>query len=207
MLPSCVPLGPLPWLHRLRARSPRFVRQLHCCRVGGGAPGGAGLRPPPKLDVQISRIQLSQMVSICSVVRKEWEQVTLSTIESTFLAPFRILQSASLLGQSGFGFFSQGTFLLLDFALLSFWFCPSAFVCRLSQPTPGCRRLAVERLSPPFFGTIRQSDHSPCVTPRFALDLSDRLCRAVCATTRRVLLGSCSILPDRAARTHLVAMG
>jgi hypothetical protein len=31
-----------------------------CCRVGGGAPCGADLRPPPKLDVQISRIQLSQ---------------------------------------------------------------------------------------------------------------------------------------------------
>jgi len=30
------------------------------CRVGGGAPCGAGLRPPLKLDVQISRIQLSQ---------------------------------------------------------------------------------------------------------------------------------------------------
>src|SRR5215813_3404223 len=40
----------------------RFVRRLHCCRVGGGALdcSRAGLRPPPKLDVQFSRIQLSR---------------------------------------------------------------------------------------------------------------------------------------------------
>jgi hypothetical protein len=30
VLLSCVPLGPLPWLHRLRTQSPRFVRRLHC---------------------------------------------------------------------------------------------------------------------------------------------------------------------------------
>ena len=38
----------------------RFVRLVLRCWVGGGAPCGAGLRPPLKLDVQISRIQLSQ---------------------------------------------------------------------------------------------------------------------------------------------------
>jgi putative acetyltransferase len=37
-----------------------FVLGNPACRVGGGAPCGAGLRPPLKLDVQISRIQLSQ---------------------------------------------------------------------------------------------------------------------------------------------------
>jgi len=37
-----------------------FGALLVRCRVGGGAPCGAGLRPPLKLDVQISRIQLSQ---------------------------------------------------------------------------------------------------------------------------------------------------
>jgi hypothetical protein len=42
-----------PWLEDFFRISPR-------CRVGGGAPCGAGLRPPLKLDVQISRIQLSQ---------------------------------------------------------------------------------------------------------------------------------------------------
>ena len=31
------PLGPRPWLHRLRCGWDRFVRRLHCCRVGGGA--------------------------------------------------------------------------------------------------------------------------------------------------------------------------
>jgi hypothetical protein len=36
------------------------ARHIVYCRVGGGAPCGANLRPPPKLDVQISRIQLSQ---------------------------------------------------------------------------------------------------------------------------------------------------
>ena len=30
VLLSRVPLGPLPWLHRLRARAPRFVRRLQC---------------------------------------------------------------------------------------------------------------------------------------------------------------------------------
>src|SRR5258708_33042516 len=30
VLLSHVPLGPLPWLHRLRARAPRFVRRLQC---------------------------------------------------------------------------------------------------------------------------------------------------------------------------------
>jgi hypothetical protein len=148
------------------------------------------------------------MVSICSVVRKEWDRTSYLVHHRVNLpCPFRISPVSQSPGPIRFGFFSQGTFLLLDFALLSFWFFPSSFVCRLPHPTPGCRLLAVERLSPPFFGTIRQSDHSPCFTPRFAYDLSDRLCRAVCATTRRVLLGSCSILPDRAARTHLVAMG
>jgi len=39
-------------------------------------------------------------------------------------------------GPIRFGFFSQGTFLLLDFALLSFWFFPSSFVCRLSNRLP-----------------------------------------------------------------------
>ena len=29
VLLSRVPLGPLPWLHRLRTQSPRFVRRLH----------------------------------------------------------------------------------------------------------------------------------------------------------------------------------
>ena len=29
VLLSCVPLGPLPWLRRLRARSAGFVRQIH----------------------------------------------------------------------------------------------------------------------------------------------------------------------------------
>jgi len=40
----------------------RFVRRLHCCRVGGGALdcSRADLRPPHKLDVQFSRIQLSR---------------------------------------------------------------------------------------------------------------------------------------------------
>jgi hypothetical protein len=38
------------------SRFPGFPR----CRVGGGAPCGADLRPPLKPDVQISRIQLSQ---------------------------------------------------------------------------------------------------------------------------------------------------
>ena len=32
-----VPLGPFPWLHRLRQQLPAFVRRLHSCRVGGGA--------------------------------------------------------------------------------------------------------------------------------------------------------------------------
>src|ERR1700730_17716815 len=48
--------------HSSRHRRPfRFVRQFHRCRVGGGALNCscAGLRPPHKLDVQFSRIQLS----------------------------------------------------------------------------------------------------------------------------------------------------
>jgi hypothetical protein len=46
----------------LRRQSPAFVRVIHRCRVGGGAPSfpDAGHRPPLKLDVQFSRIQLSR---------------------------------------------------------------------------------------------------------------------------------------------------
>jgi hypothetical protein len=41
--------------------APRALHPLHHCRVGGGALdcSCAGLRPPHKLDVQFSRIQLS----------------------------------------------------------------------------------------------------------------------------------------------------
>jgi hypothetical protein len=58
---SRVPLGPRRWLPRLRPGSLRCVRRLHRCRVGGGALRclGANLRPPLKLDVRFSRIQLS----------------------------------------------------------------------------------------------------------------------------------------------------
>ena len=38
------------------------------CRVGGGAPCGAGLRPPLKPDVRFSRIRLSQGSASC-----EWQ--------------------------------------------------------------------------------------------------------------------------------------
>src|SRR6516225_7115776 len=67
-----ISLGPYPWLHWLRCSWLRrrllrsklfhFVRRLHCCRVGGGALdcSRADLRPPHKLDVQFSRIQLSR---------------------------------------------------------------------------------------------------------------------------------------------------
>ena len=111
------------------------------------------------------------------------EQVTLSTTESTFLAPSGFLQSASLLGQSGSGFSLRELS-----SCLTLLFCPSgSFLLPLSvafpNPTPGCRLLAMERFSPPFFGTIRQSDHSPCFAPRFAFDLSDRLCRCLCDNT------------------------
>jgi hypothetical protein len=57
-----VPLGQAPSLHPLRSGSLRIVRRLRWCRVGGGALGfpRAGLRPPPKPDVQFSRIRLSR---------------------------------------------------------------------------------------------------------------------------------------------------
>src|SRR5258705_13045102 len=57
-----IPLGLRPWLHRLRSGSLRLVRRLPSCRVGGGALdcSRADLRPPHKLDVQFSRIQLSR---------------------------------------------------------------------------------------------------------------------------------------------------
>src|SRR5258708_24559378 len=57
-----VPLGPCPSPHRLRGGLLRFVRRVHRCRVGGGALdcSRADLRPPHKLDVQFSRIQLSR---------------------------------------------------------------------------------------------------------------------------------------------------
>ena len=50
------PFGLAPSLGALR-----FLRRRHRCRVGGGAfdCSCAGLRPPHKLDVQFSRIQLS----------------------------------------------------------------------------------------------------------------------------------------------------
>ena len=81
------------------------------------------------------------------------EQVALSTTESTFLAPSGFLQSASLLGQSGSGFSLRELS-----SCLTLLFCPSgSFFLPLSvalpNPTPGCRLLAVERLSPSFFGS------------------------------------------------------
>ena len=51
----------VPW-----GRFPRLVG------VGSEeAPRGAGLRPPPKLDVQFSRIQLSQRLDISLKPKKE----------------------------------------------------------------------------------------------------------------------------------------
>ena len=75
------------------------------------------------------------MVSICSVVRKEWDRTSYLVHHRVNLpCPFRISPVSQSPGPIRFGFFSQGTFLLLDFALLSFWFFPSSFVCRLPQP-------------------------------------------------------------------------
>src|ERR1039457_378533 len=67
-----IPLGPRPSLHWLRRWLPSFVRRLRRCRVGGGALScpRADLRPPLKLDVQFSRIQLSWM-SLRSLERRD----------------------------------------------------------------------------------------------------------------------------------------
>ena len=85
-------------------------------------------------------------------------QVTLSTTESTFLAPSGFLQSASLLGQSGSGFSLRELS-----SCLTLLFCPSgSFLLPLSvafpNPTPGCRLLAVERL---FTALLRVLFDSP----------------------------------------------
>jgi len=128
------------------------------------------------------------------------EQVTLSTTESASFAPSGFLQSASLLGQSGSGFSLRELS-----SCLTLLFCPSgsfllplsvAFPNRLPVPPSGGGTAFTALLR--CYSTVRPLS---VLYSRFALDLSDRLCRAVCATTRRVLLGSCSILPDRAART------
>ena len=121
--------------------------------------------------------------------------------------PFQDSPVSRLLGQSGLGLTHQGTFLLLDFV-----FCPyeCSVLCLSSVAPPNVRlppsggRTAFTAL---FFGlssTVHRALRA--FFPVSLWDLSDRLCRAVCATTRRVLLGSCSILADRAARA-LVAMG
>src|SRR5216684_2688191 len=55
-----VPFGQTSSLHSLRCRWPGVVWELLRCRVGGGARLGAGLRPPLKLHVQFSRMQLSR---------------------------------------------------------------------------------------------------------------------------------------------------
>ena len=107
------------------------------------------------------------------------EQVTLSTTESTFLAPSGFLQSASLLGQSGSGFS-----LMELSSCLTLLVCSSgSFLLPLSVAFPNRLPVAAFQRWNGFHrsssGTIRQSDHSPCFTPRFALDLSDRLCPAV----------------------------
>ena len=75
------------------------------------------------------------MVSICSVIRKEWDRTSYLVHHRVNLpCPFRISPVSQSPGPIRFGFFSQGTFLLLDFALLSFWFFLSSFLCRLPQP-------------------------------------------------------------------------
>jgi hypothetical protein len=52
-------LPPVPRRCFAISASRGFVFPLRC-RVGGGAPGGAGLRPPLKLHVRFSRMQLSR---------------------------------------------------------------------------------------------------------------------------------------------------
>src|SRR5712691_10193095 len=66
-----VPFDQSPSLHPLRnGWLSRLVRELRRCRVGGGARLGAGLRPPLKLHVRFSRMQLSRRPDFRSVTQR-----------------------------------------------------------------------------------------------------------------------------------------
>ena len=109
--------------------------------------------------------------------------------------PFRIYPVGQSPRPIRFGFFSQGTFLLLDFALLSFWFCPSAFVL---SPFP-----ADSRLPPSSGGTAFTALLGYCSTVRplsvlcspfrFGLigSLMSRCLRDNTASSPGVMLNSC----------------
>src|SRR5215472_2956796 len=87
----------------------------------------AGLRPPPKLHVQFSRMQLSRRLKSSEMPR--------------FLAPVGLIRSASLLGRERNGFFAKGTVpTSLVLAHLVSFFLPD-HLRRLPSPTHFCRRL------------------------------------------------------------------
>ena len=87
---------------------------------------GANLRPPLKLHVQFSRMQLSRRRARADrKARNKLDQVpqppTLSTKEWPFLAAVGLSQSASLLNRECTGLSLRELFLLLDLALLAFF--------------------------------------------------------------------------------------
>src|SRR5215472_5695792 len=119
-----------------------------CCsaRVGSEeARCRAGLRPPPKLRVQFSRMQLSRRLKSSEMPR--------------FLAPVGLIQSASLLGRERTGFSLKELFRPPSSLLIWFpFFFPTIFAGCLPRPTSvaGC---PVTWLSPRFIGTIQPSDY------------------------------------------------
>ena len=110
--------------------------------VAGGSVGSeearlhAGLRPPLKLHVRFSRMQLSRRRKTSEMPKKEWK--------GTLLAPVRLIQSTSLLGRERTGFslkelFRPPSSLLIWFPFSSRPSSPAAFPDPLPSPVARSR--------------------------------------------------------------------
>jgi hypothetical protein len=156
----------------------------------------AGLRPPLKLHVRFSRMQLSRRFKT-SRCQKGMKRDPLGTQE---VDP--IHQSPRT---RAYGFFTKGTgpTSLVLTHLVCFLFL-TLFAGCLPRPTSaaGC---PVTWLSPRFIGTVQPSDYCQSVARHFAC--AYRFAYSSAPETLPVLLRSRAVLLYRAARNHLGTVG
>jgi hypothetical protein len=148
---------------------------LHSCRVGGGAPHGANLRPPLKLHVQFSRMQLSRRRARAgrkgrSKLDPVPQHPTWSPKEWTFLAAVGLSQSASLLDRECTGLSPWNC---SSFSTLLFWFAfPSrpSDAGRLPRPIPVADWLGHAAFTA-LVVPLQPSDYWPSIARHFARGL------------------------------------
>jgi hypothetical protein len=145
------------------------------CRVGGGAPHGANLRPPLKLHVQFSRMQLSRRRARAgrkgrSKLDPVPQHPTWSPKEWTFLAAVGLSQSASLLDRECTGLSPWNC---SSFSTLLFWFAfPSrpSDAGRLPRPIPVADWLGHAAFTA-LVVPLQPSDYWPSIARHFARGL------------------------------------